>query len=833
MNDMKKSVIGMIFILCLSVLNNIPSLSAETSPIHSGDLADVTYGPNTVTIDGTLNTGEWSDANTILLTSGTDSLTIYLKENGTDLFVGYKSNLNFICDIYLDVNNDGGSTPKTDDYRIHASFAVYEMSGTGSGWTNSVSPVGWSSTTGYTTDREFQISYSKIGITAGQEKTLGIAFVVMAQGVTFNWPSTYVRDDPSSWGDISSSDWWTTGAPPPNEPPSISDNKVSPSWGTTDMDYGYSVEYLDNENDEPTISSIFIDDVAFTMTTDDSSYDDGSMFTYNTILSEGEHNYYFLFNDSKNEVRFPETGVFSGPTVVLPNENPTLVPGGIPNGTFFIDEDSGDGNDLIDLSRYFSDDRDDGSLLFEIVFEEDETNLDAEIDNNYLDIEQKHEHWFGTRTFRVKATDRGLDSIQGNTDDASTLSNLFEITVNETNDLPIIESIGPTIVKESGIVEFTGPSSATEDNWINLTITASDADIGSGVDDELNFWVNSTIFSLKKDPLNPFIANLSFLPTNDDIGTYHVLVGVEDRSLNNDTVYLIIEVENSNDDPYIESVDLDGLIIEVEEKSIAFTNTIFAKEEEWFNFSIIAKDIDLDIGETDIIEYFINSTNPNLNLDRETGFVSFLPTQEDVGFHYFNITIRDAYGLEKDDFLNIIIDVRNTNDAPTIPVVTYGSGGEEILEGEYLNATASATDLDIQYDPSESLEYSWISDIDGILGSGNTLQINTLSVGIHNITVRVSDNYGEESTTIFIVIVTMKPVINDTEPVDTDYPEDDDEGGRSLAFTIVIIIAVVLILIGIGIGVGIFLLIRKKQAKDEQDENSEETIPEGSGEEGS
>ena len=133
MNKLYFSVIGLISILCITILTNLPLSSAESSTIHSGDIADVTYGTNSVTIDGTLNTAEWSDANTIVLTSGTDSLTIYLKEDGSNLYVGYKCTQNFICDIFVDVDNNGGSAPQQDDFRIHASFAVYESSGTGSG----------------------------------------------------------------------------------------------------------------------------------------------------------------------------------------------------------------------------------------------------------------------------------------------------------------------------------------------------------------------------------------------------------------------------------------------------------------------------------------------------------------------------------------------------------------------------------------------------------------------------------------------------------------------------------------------------------------------------
>ncbi|RKZ14790.1 hypothetical protein DRQ17_07240, partial [bacterium] len=98
--------------------------------------------------------------------------------------------------------------------------------------------------------------------------------------------------------------------------PTLSGGGVSPSEGTTAKTFSFTVTYTDLGNDRPTYAKVFIDgDEGHDMTTSDEVFDNGSEFIYQTTLSEGTHNYYFYFSDGKYFVRYPETGVLTGPNV--------------------------------------------------------------------------------------------------------------------------------------------------------------------------------------------------------------------------------------------------------------------------------------------------------------------------------------------------------------------------------------------------------------------------------------------------------------------------------------------------------------------------------------
>ena len=98
----------------------------------------------------------------------------------------------------------------------------------------------------------------------------------------------------------------------------------------------------------------------------------------------------------------------------------TLIP-----STYAFPEDT-TGKDLIDLERYFSDDRDDGRLTFRVSYEEDPVHLHATVSGRYMTFHPAV-HWYGTRGFRVTAVDS--DGLQ-------TESNTFNVTVYHVNHPP-------------------------------------------------------------------------------------------------------------------------------------------------------------------------------------------------------------------------------------------------------------------------------------------------------------------------------------------------------------------------------------------------------------
>ncbi|UCC93319.1 MAG: PKD domain-containing protein [Thermoplasmata archaeon] len=102
----------------------------------------------------------------------------------------------------------------------------------------------------------------------------------------------------------------------PNNEPTLTTALFDPDTGTRMDQFTFTIIYTDGENDHPTISYIYIDEVPHIMNPDGFNYDNGEVFRFRTALDMGDHVIRFMFNDGKNEVRFPATGTMPGPTVV-------------------------------------------------------------------------------------------------------------------------------------------------------------------------------------------------------------------------------------------------------------------------------------------------------------------------------------------------------------------------------------------------------------------------------------------------------------------------------------------------------------------------------------
>jgi hypothetical protein len=186
---------------------------------HSGDEVVAVYG-TTPTINGEIASGEWDADSSIVAFSVNDDYdcTAYVKQDGSNLYIA--------CDIpdptietdlgldriwiYLDVEHNGGTKPQTDDigFRIDRDGTTKELNGTGTGFQYTVVTdwTGGAYSTSAWWQVEYSISYSKIGVTAGQAKTLGICFYTYDHtGGTpkrGEWPSGSNSQSPNTWADL-------------------------------------------------------------------------------------------------------------------------------------------------------------------------------------------------------------------------------------------------------------------------------------------------------------------------------------------------------------------------------------------------------------------------------------------------------------------------------------------------------------------------------------------------------------------------------------------------------------------------------------------------------
>ena len=112
--------------------------------------------------------------------------------------------------------------------------------------------------------------------------------------------------------------------PAVNSIPILMNAGFSPDLGDTDTLFTFNVTYLDHDNHPPHIKRIVLDGVQENMLSSDTTYNDGSVFSYKNELSQGPHAYHFIFSDGVSEVRFPGEGNFTGPNVSRANYAPQL-----------------------------------------------------------------------------------------------------------------------------------------------------------------------------------------------------------------------------------------------------------------------------------------------------------------------------------------------------------------------------------------------------------------------------------------------------------------------------------------------------------------------------
>jgi len=211
-------------VLVIAVLIAGLLLISITTPVraHStgGETVVAVYG-TTPTVNGIISAGEWDDASTVTFTV-TDgaTCTVYVKQDGSHLYVAFDildatgDNLD-LSEVYLDVEHDGGENPRTDDllFKVRRDGVIKEGYVVSGGWVLR-DPDGWTAArlwhTGTGWQTEYSIPYSKIGVTAGEEKTLGVMFKTYDQtpGSSFGWPHDWSYMEPDTWADLTSPSPW-------------------------------------------------------------------------------------------------------------------------------------------------------------------------------------------------------------------------------------------------------------------------------------------------------------------------------------------------------------------------------------------------------------------------------------------------------------------------------------------------------------------------------------------------------------------------------------------------------------------------------------------------
>jgi hypothetical protein len=304
------------------------------------------------------------------------------------------------------------------------------------------------------------------------------------------------------------------------------------------------------------------------------------------------------------------------------------------------------------------------------------------------------------------------------------------VTVININDAPQVSEITHQVWKE--------------DEEVNFTIPINDAD-----NTEFIITSNSTLFESVNET-----GRLIFTPTNEQVGFHYIQLDVSDgeyKSIENFTV----EVQNTNDPPKIDSVDNKPAVING-------TIELQAIEDKWYNFIVIASDIDHDVGETDVLDFYTDIKDPSFSIDSSTGQASFLPLQKHVGTFDIKIIVNDGKGGIGHQ--NISISVDNVNDIPSKP---------NIVVNDVRDLTVNCSAEDTTDEDGDELVYTWDFG-DGTSPETGEFCVHTYNEGgIYNVTVSASDGNGGISSTYKILNLTLPPDDDTTDDVTDDQTTED------------------------------------------------------------
>jgi hypothetical protein len=199
----------------------------------------------------------------------------------------------------------------------------------------------------------------------------------------------------------------------------------------------------------------------------------------------------------------------------------------------------------------------------------------------------------------------------------------YTLEVLNVNDAPRITSWNPKEdVKQNQLYSFK--------------FNGTDSD---PTDDEL-IWsmeTNATFLAIDSET-----GVLEGIPGNGDVGVWEIKIILEDGNGGNDSFYFSIYVEDVNDPPFI------------------ITDTLpDATEGDFYEITVLAKDPDHP---PDNILFEIETDRSFLTIDPETGVLSGIPDQEDVGEVSVDVTVKDDGGLSTT--MEFTFNVINVNDPP-------------------------------------------------------------------------------------------------------------------------------------------------------------------------
>lgn len=378
-----------------------------------------------------------------------------------------------------------------------------------------------------------------------------------------------------------------------------------------------------------------------------------------------------------------------------------------------------------------------------------------------------------------------------------------EKTVNVTvrgNDKPVIDEIGDLV--------------ATEDETFSFYVNAFDLD-----GDNISFFDDSDLFEI-----NSSTGLISFIPTNDDVGVYNITIAVVDEWDAENNVSFMLIIKNANDRPGIDSYNptMNNPLIN-ETENITFnisasdidvgdmlgyewyvngilkgTNALYDFVSDYdssgvYNVTVVVIDdgipslndshtwfltvlnrnrppvievienqtvyegqmftlgvnvVDLD---NDTLIFYDNTTLFDVN--STSGVISFTSDYDSNGTYMVNISVSDGVDVDYKIFSLTIVDV---NRKPAAVISSPSNNAKFTTKDVIVFDATGSSDPD-----NDNLTYSWVSNIDGNIGSTAVFS-SKLSSGTHTITLTINDRHSGTDTKQ--ITITVNKLVSEHKP---------------------------------------------------------------------
>jgi hypothetical protein len=332
-------------------------------------------------------------------------------------------------------------------------------------------------------------------------------------------------------------------------------------------------------------------------------------------------------------------------------------------------------------------------------------------------------------------------------------------------------------------------------NWLNLMGAFEDPD-----GDPITWSVNPEPLYIEVE-IDDATGQVTLRPNANWNGRENVTFVASDGELHATQTVAVI-VQPVNDIPRFVTINGNP----IDQDPMEFT----IKQDQVLTLDVLVVDVE-DNG-------LVFDTNTSfVEVDSATGDIRFEPDNDAVGTLHFSLTVWDIVSASEKVTVNFKVVVENVNDIMEDPRITNPSDGDKFLVNQSFLLSAFCSDPDTLH--GQVLNYTWTSNVTGLLGYGPSLTVRLLEPGVHILTVMVKDGEFEKTARIAVVI--------EEEKIDEPDPTDGDEDDKPLNYGLIAIIVVVLVILGAVFYVTAFKRRTEKLEKEDEETFREEEKREG------